>query len=126
MMTKIFLFLATIIPALTVTAQNTSSSTFIPKCPSEIYLGRVMEAPSMNKSKYEYCQTPFKSITVSFSIPAKSVSISPTKEAMMTAAQEAVKAKTFSQNQEFSFSGKEINNYDILKLLFGQEISLPS
>ncbi len=108
------------------TPQKSSSSKFMPKSSSEIFLGRVLEASSVNKSQYEFGSTPFKNITVSFSIPVKSVSIAPTQEAMMAAAKEAVKSQKIPQSQDFSFSKRELASYDDLKSLFGQEMSISS
>jgi hypothetical protein len=104
--------------------ENTAQK-FIPKAPAEIYLGRVIDATTINKDKYLYGTTPFENITVSFSaITAKSSTIKPSLETMMTAAIEAFAAVKPAQSQELSVTETAIDSYSSLNNLFGQNISL--
>lgn len=98
---------------------------FVPKVPSEIYLGKVIDATTLNKDSYQYGKTPFESITVSFSsTTAKSSKIKPSLETMLSAASEAAKLIKPSQSQELSTSETTVDSYSVLNNLFGQNVSL--
>lgn len=124
MKTKIFTTTIVLIMCISGWANNEnaqSSFKFIPKVPSEIFIGRIIDATTLNKEQYQYMTSPFESVTISFSNNAKSVSIKPTREAMMAAVKAAFKAPT---NIGLGMSMRTLNSYDELQLLFGQDLSV--
>lgn len=97
--------------------------------PNYIYLGSVLTAESINKGAYApvgFANDLKKSITVSFSLPVKSMEIAPKKSSFTNAIIDAIGDKDFSgkQSQVFSYKMKEFSYYKEVKLAFGANVNI--
>lgn len=97
--------------------------------PNYIYLGSVLTAESINKGVYApvgFANDLKKKITVSFSLPVKSMEIAPKKSAFTNAIIDAIGDKDFSgkQSQVFSYKMKEFSYYREVKLAFAANVNI--
>lgn len=106
-------------------AQSNTAIEFSSKAPDKLFIGALLSAKSLNKDQHEFIDVPLNDITVSFSVPVKSIDINPSLPNMKKALENAIQTKPPSQNLSFSYSIWELSSYNQLPLLFGQQINLP-
>lgn len=97
--------------------------------PIYIYLGSTLSAASINSGRYVAVGFPnvLKSeITISFSLPVRSMVIAPKKSSFQNAITEAVGDKNFSgkQSQVFTYKMKQFSYYKEVKLAFGANVNV--
>jgi hypothetical protein len=119
----IILLLATVQFAYSQEEQR-SADKFVAKCPNEIFIGAILEANSINQDTYKIWDAPINPITVSYTLPIKSQTITPGYSNMMNALHEALKTDdVLKSNYSFSFAIKEIKSYNELAVNWGQQIN---
>lgn len=97
--------------------------------PSYIYLGSTLSAASINSGRYVAVGFPNvlkPEITISFSLPVRSMVIAPRKSSFQNAITEAVGDKNFSgkQSQVFTYKMKQFSYYKEVKLAFGANVNV--
>lgn len=98
--------------------------TFSVKQPTELFIGQIMKASSLNKEAYEFPQANYNSITITGS-NTYSQEILPSYSNMMTYLREKVIGSgSIKQNQSFSYNSRELQSYSELSILFGQDINM--
>ena len=96
---------------------------FVAKNPDKTFIGAIMEKKSINQNEHLFINAKLKPITISFSIAAKSITLTPSYENMMNVISEKLKdSKALKTNYNFSYSLKELKSYDDLSWYFGQDI----
>ncbi len=119
----IILLLATVQSAYSQEEQR-SADKFVAKCPNEIFIGAILEANSINQDTYKIWDVPINPITVSYTFPIKSQTMTPGYSNMMNALHEALKTDdVLKSNYSFSFVIKEIKSYNELAVNWGQQIN---
>ena len=104
--------------------EQRSADKFVAKCPNEIFIGAILEANSINQDTYKIWDVPINPITVSYTLPIKSQTITPGYSNMMNALHEALKTDdVLKSNYSFSFAIKEIKSYNELAVNWGQQIN---
>lgn len=104
-------------------AQNQASNLFV-KSPSELFIGQVLKASTINKDTYEFPAVQYNPITVFISQPFSSKEIVPSFDNMNQFIHESLlSVGSLKQNSSFSFILRELKSYGELNLFFGQEIN---
>lgn len=102
-----------------------SADKFAAKCPNEIFIGAIMEANSINQDTYKFLNVSMNPITMGYTIPIKSQTITPSYNNMIEALHEALKTNdALKNNYSFSFVIKKIQSYGELAVNWGQIINL--
>ncbi|MDO5664529.1 MAG: hemolysin [Bacteroidia bacterium] len=124
MKTKIQIIIISLLCTLSLSAQNKATHITV-KNPERAFVGAVLEYKSINTDEHRFVNvTVPEPITISFSIPIKSQTITPSYENMMKAVRESVMASgKIKSQQNFSFQLKEIKSYEELYWYFGQTIN---
>lgn len=102
-----------------------SADKFTAKCPNEIFIGAIMEANSINQDTYKFLNVSMNPITIGYTIPIKSQTITPSYNNMIEVLHEALKTNdALKNNYSFSFVIKKIQSYGELAVNWGQIINL--
>lgn len=102
-----------------------SADKFAAKCPNEIFIGAIMEANSINQDTYKFLNVSMNPITIGYTIPIKSQTITPSYNNMIEVLHEALKTNdALKNNYSFSFVIKKIQSYGELAVNWGQIINL--
>ena len=94
-----------------------------------VYLGSVLKASSINEGRYSpvaYANAYKPEITVSFSLPVKSMTIAPKLSSFTNAIIDAIGDKDFSgkQSQVLSYKMKEFTYYKEVSMAFGANVNI--
>lgn len=102
-----------------------SADKFAAKCPNEIFIGAIMEANSINQDTYKFLNVSMNPITIGYTIPIKSQTITPSYNNMIEVLHKALKTNdALKNNYSFSFVIKKIQSYGELAVNWGQIINL--
>lgn len=97
---------------------------FTAKNPDKTFIGAIMQAESINEDTHRFIDVTLAPITISFSQPIKSQTITPSYSEMIKVVEGLFKdGKIAMQNVDFSHAIKEIKSYNELNALFGQKIN---
>lgn len=100
-----------------------SADQFAVKCPNEIFIGAILEANSINQNAYNFLNVAINPITIGYTIPIKSQTITPSYNNMIDILHETLKANdVLKNNYSFSFVLKKIKSYEELVINWGQKI----
>lgn len=97
---------------------------FTAKNPDKTFIGAIMQAESINEDTHRFIDVTLAPITISFSQPIKSQTITPSYSEMIKVVEGLFKdGKIAMQNVNFSHAIREIKAYNELNALFGQKIN---
>ncbi len=97
---------------------------FTAKNPDKTFIGAIMQAESINEDTHRFIDVALNPITISFSQPIKSQTITPSYSEMIKVVEGLFKdGKIAMQNVNFSHAIREIKAYNELNALFGQKIN---
>ena len=97
---------------------------FMAKNPDKTFIGAIMQAESINEDTHRFIDVALNPITISFSQPIKSQTITPSYSEMIKVVEGLFKnGKIAMQNVDFSHAIREIKAYSELNALFGQKIN---
>lgn len=106
-------------------AQDQVADKFMPKLPSEAFIGRIFDSKSINENAYRFANVEQNPITVSFSLLAKSQTFVPSFANMQAAIKKGItEAGSPGQNQSFSYIVKEVKSIVDLEINMGQKIDV--
>lgn len=98
---------------------------FAVKQPTDLFIGQIMKASSLNKDAYEFPNANYNPITIINSISKSSEGTFTSNSSMMTFLREKVIGPYgIKQNQAFSYISRELPSYSELSLFFGQKMNL--
>lgn len=130
MKTRILCILIFLIGAYSMYAQNKqyTSTDFITKVPSKVFIGAILEAGSLNNDSYSFVNTGLNPVTISYSIPIKSIEIVPSYNNLINTIRKGLEQNggAIKPNFSFSFITRELNSYEDLNILYGQQINTKS